>query len=284
MKIAISGASGFIGNYLNQYFSRKDNIIFPLTRKILTSETSSELADILTQCDVVINIAGASINHRWTPAYKKELIDSRIITTRKIVKTINEIKNKPQLLISASAVGYYPSQGCYDEVNAKQGNSFLSQLCEQWEQEAQAVSSDVRLVLTRLGVVLSPQGGAFKEMMRPAQLGLATIIGPGTQHFPWIDIADLAHAMEHLINHTDLNGVVNLVAPQSITNKELMQAAANHYHSLLTIKIPQFIFRIIFGEASQFMTEGQCVMPKKLLDSGFIFKSATITDFFANLL
>lgn len=283
MNIAISGASGFIGSYLNQYFSNKGNNIFPLTRKILTSESNSELTDLLAQSDVVINLAGASINHRWTQAYKKELYDSRIKTTQKIVNTINQLDSKPKLMISASAVGYYPSQGCYDEDNAKQGNGFLSKLCGQWEQEARAVSSDVRIAITRFGVVLSAHGGAFEKMMQPAKLGLATIIGPGNQNFPWIDITDLAHAMAHIIHHEHLSDAINFVAPQSITNQALMQAAAKHYNSFLTIKIPPLVFRIIFGEASEFMTEGQCVQPKKLLNSGFIFQSKTISDFYANL-
>lgn len=283
MKIAISGASGFIGTYLTQYFSDKGYTVFPLTRKLLSSESNSELIDTLAECDVVINLAGASINHRWTKAYKKELYDSRINTTQKIVNAINQSDIKPQLMISTSAVGYYAPQGCHDEINSTQGDGFLSNLCEQWEQEAKAVSSDVRLVITRFGVVFSAHGGAFEKMMKPAQHGVSTIIGPGTQYFSWIDIADLAQAMAHVIHHANLNGVVNFVAPDNITNSELMQAAAKHYRSFLTIKIPAFVFRMIFGEASEFMTEGQCVLPKKLIESGFTFKSRTISEFFASL-
>lgn len=283
LKIAISGASGFIGTYLSQYFFDKGHVVLPLTRKVLTNESNSELADILSQCDVVINLAGASINHRWSPSYKKELYDSRIKTTRKIVNVINQINSKPKLLISTSAVGYYPSQGCYDEMSSTKGNGFLSNLCEQWEQEARKVSSNVRLVLTRFGVVLAAHGGAFEKMMQPAKLGVATIIGPGDQHFSWIDITDLAHAMEHVINNNELNGIVNFVAPEQVTNKELMQVAAKHYGSRLTITIPAFVFRMLFGDAAEFMTEGQCVQPKKLFESRFTFKSATISDFFATL-
>lgn len=283
LKIAISGATGFIGSYLSQYFTDKGHVVFPLTRKILMNESDSELAGILSQSDVVINLAGASINHRWTESYKKELYDSRIKTTRKIVATINQISNKPKLLISTSAVGYYPSQGCYDETNAVQGNGFLSSLCEEWEKEAKAVSPDVRLVITRFGVVLAERGGAFEKIVQSAKFGVAGIIGSGEQSFSWIDIADLAQAMEHVINNTNLSGVVNFVAPEQITNKDLIQAAAKHYRSFLTIKIPTCFFRMVFGEAAEFMTEGQCVQPKKLLESGFVFKSPTISEFCASL-
>ncbi|MGV8090945.1 MAG: TIGR01777 family oxidoreductase [Mangrovibacterium sp.] len=282
MKIAISGASGFVGTYLSRYFTNKGYVISPLNRKIFTTE-SADLTDILSQADVVINLAGASINHRWTESYKKELYDSRIITTRKIVETINRLDHKPELLISASAVGYYPSTGCYDEYHARKGEGFLSDLCAKWEQEAGRVSPDVRLAITRLGVVLAPKGGAFEKMVLPARLGVSTIIGTGNQAFSWIDITDLADAMEFIINNSNIDGVVNLVAPDQITNKELMKSIAKHYHSLLTIKIPAFVFRILFGESAEFMTEGQCVQPKKLLESGFVFKSSTIPDFCSGL-
>ena len=283
MKIAISGASGFIGRYLSQHFIDKGHTIFPLSRESFTDEFSLELINILSQSDVVINLAGASINRRWTKAHKKELYDSRIITTRKLVNAINHAKSKPKGLISASAVGYYSSEGCYDEYNSIKGTGFLSNLCEQWEEEATKVSPDVRLAITRFGVVLATKEGAFDKMMLPAKYGIATIIGSGDQPFPWIDIEDLAHAMEYIIGTSALNGEVNLVTPEQISNKELMLAAGKHYNSLITIKIPASIFHILFGESAEFMTKGQCVYPKKLLDSGFVFKSKTIYDFFQSL-
>lgn len=283
MKVAISGASGFIGTYLSWHFAENGHTVFPLNRKILALESNTELAGILSHSDVVINLAGAPINHRWTKSYKRELYDSRIKTTRKIVDTINQIDNKPKLLISTSAVGYYPYQGCYDEYHAAKGDGFLSHLCEQWEEEARAVSSDVRLVITRFGVVLAPHGGAFEQMMRPAKMGVAVIIGPGDQPFPWIDIADLTQAMEHVIHHTDISGVVNFTSAHQITNKELMLAAAKHYRSVLTINIPAVAFRMLFGESAEFMTKGQCVKPVKLLGSGFKFKSPTILDFYSKI-
>lgn len=283
MKIAISGASGFIGRYLSQYFIDKGHTIFPLSRKSFEDEFNSELIDILSQSDVVINLAGAPINRRWTKAYKKELYDSRIITTRKLVNAINHTTTKPKVLISTSAVGYYPSEGYYDEYNSIKGNGFLSNLCEQWEKEATKVSSDVRLVITRFGVVLAAKGGAFDKMMLPARFGVATIIARGDQPFPWIDIEDLALALEHIIGKSTLDGEVNLVAPQQISNRELMLSAVKYYNSIFIIRIPAFVFRVLLGESAEFITEGQRVYPRKLLDSGFIFKTKTISDFFQNL-
>ena len=158
MRIAISGASGFVGTYLSNYFGNKGYEILPLSRKMLTEEYGGQLADVLSHSDIVINLAGASINGRWTASYKKELHDSRIITTRTLVNAINKLTNKPKIFISASAVGYYSSDRCYDENNAVLGSSFLSNLCCEWENEAKKIASDVRLAITRFGVVLAAKG------------------------------------------------------------------------------------------------------------------------------
>lgn len=281
MKIAISGASGFIGSYLSQYFKKKGYEIFPLSRRIFSDE--SELKNIISNSDIVINLAGAPINHRWTNSYKKELYDSRITPTRKIVRAINESEQKPKLFISISAVGYYPSKGCYDEYNSVKGDNFLSDLCERWEGEAKQVSPKVRLIVARLGVVLAAKGGAFEKMMLPAKLGLATIIGKGSQPFPWISIVDLAHAMEYMINNLNVNGIVNLVVPELITNEKLMEMAAKHYQSFLTVKIPTILFQILLRESSIFITEGQCAEPRKLHESGFVYQTPTISDFLTSI-
>lgn len=281
MKIAIGGASGFIGSYLTQYFKNKGHEIYPLSRKVFSNEL--RLESILSDSDIVINLTGAPINHRWTDSYKRELYDSRIIPTRNIVKVINELERRPKLFISISAVGYYSSKGCYNEYNSVKGDNFLSDLCERWEGEAKQVSPKVRLIIARLGVVLAAKGGAFGKMMLPAKLGLVTIIGKGSQPFPWISIVDLTHAMEYMINNLDVSGVVNLVVPEQITNKKLMEMAAKHYRSFLTIKIPTVIFRILLGEAATFTIGGQCVEPKKLLESGFVYQTPTISDFFLSI-
>lgn len=284
MRIAISGVSGFIGSYLSQYFIKKGHAILPLFREIFLDKNESELKGLLSQSDIVINLAGAPINHRWTKSYKKELYDSRISPTCKIVNAINDLAEKPKLFISASAVGYYPSEGCYDEYNSKKGTGFLSDLCQAWEDEAEKISPEVRLAITRFGVVLADKGGAFEQMALPAKLGIAPVIGNGNQLFPWIDIVDLACAMEHIINNSEIEGVVNLVASEQITNKELMKAVAKHYKSCFTIKIPTIAFRVLMGEGADFITKGQCVKPQKLLASGFVFKTPLISKFCTNLM
>lgn len=275
MKVAITGASGFIGTNLTNYLKKKGNDVVPLNRTLFQDESSVELKEKLTNIDAVINLAGASINHLWTKPYKQIMYNSRINTTRKIVETINSLEHKPKIFISASAVGYYPTEGCYNEYSSVKGRGFLSDLCEQWEQEARKVSSDVRLAITRFGVVISDKGGAFEKITSSMRFKIATIIGSGNQYFPWIYIDDLLKAMEYIIYNPSIYDVVNFIAPETTTNKEFTKAIANRKRCYITIRIPKLIFDIVLGEASSIITEGQNVVPQKLLNSDFSFNAPT---------
>lgn len=284
MKIAISGASGFVGTNLSHYFESRGHIIVPINRLSLADGNEQLLHEILSQADIVINLAGASINKRWSDKYKCELRDSRIITTRKIVDTINLLEHKPQLFISASAVGYYDSFGHHDEYTFKKGTGFLSDLCEEWEAEARRLTKDVRLCITRFGVILAEKGGAFDKLALPTKFGIIPILGSGKQLFPWIDIADLTRAYEFIIYNNNVEDIINLVAPETIAHETLMRSIGKHYRGIIAVKVPASIIRLAMGESANFITEGQFVSSKKLKDYGFIFKSPSITDFCSNLL
>lgn len=279
MKIAISGASGFLGTNLTKMFTEMNIEVVTLGRNIFKAEMHNSLKDNISNCEVVINLAGAPINHRWTKAYKKELYDSRIGTTNKLVDIINSLEIKPKLFISASAVGYYSSDGCFNEYNSKPGKGFLSKLCIEWEKESQKISPEVRLANTRFGIVLSDNGGAYKQMISPAKFGIATIIGNGEQAFSWIDIEDFKRAICFIINDINLKGIINLTSPQSINNKSFTKLIAKHYRSFILIKIPKIFLKILMGESSQFITESICARPTKLLEAGFIFRTNTLEEF-----
>ena len=135
MNIAISGASGFIGKHLTEYLTERGHRIVPLGRPMFREGTSGHLIQALSHCDVVINLAGAPISKRWTPEYKKELYDSRIKVTHRIIRAMDAVKTKPRLMISASAVGYYPEDGTFDEYTNTRGSGFLAELCYAWEKE-----------------------------------------------------------------------------------------------------------------------------------------------------
>lgn len=276
MNIAISGATGFIGSYLAAYLARQGHSVISLKREAFRDTT--RLAELISPCKIVINLAGAPINRRWTKGYKKELYESRILTTRQLANAINS-NQQEGVFISASAVGFYPPSGCYTEESARKGEDFLAELCGEWEKEARSVGTHTRLAITRLGVVLASDGGAFIPMTRPAKAGIATIIGKGDQPFSWIARHDLVRAMDFIINTPSLDGVFNFTAPQNLTQKEFTQQIAEHYHSRATIHVPGITFRLLYGEAAAFITQGQCAIPQRLLNSGFRFSCPTLEQF-----
>lgn len=277
--IAISGASGFIGSYLTTYFVDKGFKVIPLNRTNFEPHHEKQLKLVISQADIIINLAGAPINKRWTRSYKKELHDSRINTTRSLVKAINAQKNKPSIFISASAVGYYSTKHSYDEYVARKGDNFLANLCDAWEKEAKKVAPEVRLVIARLGVVLSPEGGAFEIMSLPSRMKFSTILGSGDQPFNWIDILDVADITNTIIIEEKYRDAINFIAPDKITNKEFTLKLAQYYKSFLTIKIPKLFLKLFLGEASEFVHEGQRVKPTKLLEGGYKFATSTIESF-----
>jgi len=263
--LGITGASGFIGKHLSEYLLNQGFIVLPLNRNFTSND--------LKKCDIIINLAGASINKRWSKSYKKEILNSRLDITRKITSYIKEHKNI-SLLINASAVGIYSSEnkGRNDEYKYVYGNDFLANVCKEWENEALSINGITSVTIIRLGLVLSDKGGALPKMSLPAKFGVATVIGKGDQIISWIKLDDLLRAIKHIIEN-NLTGVVNMCSPNPIKNKNLTKEIAKKYNSLITIRIPSFFIKIIMGEASAVIVKGQYVISKKLIDSGFTFIS-----------
>ena len=283
MKIAISGSTGFIGTSLCQYLSTGENEIVTIRRALLKEINKKELFDLIDTCDIVINLAGAPINKRWSYEYKKELYESRIFTTRKIVSAINK-SGRCRLFISTSAVGYYDSDKCYDENNAINGGGFLAELCKAWEQEALSASTEVRVVVMRLGIVLAPDGGALKRMLLPIKtVGMAAVAGNGSQSFAWIDRDDLFNAISFIIKNDSLQGIINLTAPEQLTQRRFTEILAHHYNKRYLIPIPKCVIKLLYGEASEMMLKGQCVAPKNLIENGFQFQSPTLKEYLNNM-
>ncbi|WP_455586690.1 TIGR01777 family oxidoreductase [Bacteroides sp.] len=280
MNIAITGASGFIGRHLTAFLTEQGHRVVPMGRPMFREGMLGYLVQALSHCDVVINLAGAPINRRWTPEYKHELYDSRIHVTHRIVRALSAVRQKPKLMISASAVGYYPLRGTFDEYTRTRGDGFLSDLCYAWEKEARRCPTQTRLVITRFGVVLSPDGGAMSQMFRPLSMKFAAAIGPGTQPFPWISIDDLCRAMAFFIENNTLQGVFNLVSPQEITQAAFTRAFAKAYRAWGTVIVPRFVFRMMYGEGAAVLTDGQYVRPKRLLEEGFRFTDDTVGQLF----
>lgn len=280
--IAISGASGFVGTNLKDYFTNLGYKVIPISRDILNKK--DKLEELINSSNIIINLAGANIINRWTDKYKKLLYSSRIDTTSKIVNAINSVENKPELLISTSAVGIYDNQFIHDE-DGSYSNDFLSKLCQDWEKEAlKANSFDTRVAIFRFGIVLGKDGGALQKMLTPFKLGLGGIIGNGKQAFSFIHLDDLLNAYKFVIENSNANLAFNLTAPTPTTNKGLTLALGKTLKRPTILPVPEFILNLIFSEGAKVLTDGQNVIPKKLQDLGFEFKYKNIEDTIENLL
>jgi uncharacterized protein (TIGR01777 family) len=266
--IAITGASGFVGTNLTRYFGNLNYKIIPISRDILNNE--QKLKTVLEESDVIINLAGANIIGKWTPKYKELLYSSRIDTTKKVVAALNQITDKNKLLISTSAVGIYDNKSTHDE-NGTFANDFLSNLCQDWEKEAlKAKSSNVKVSIFRFGIVLGQGGGAFAKMITPFKFGLGGVIGSGNQAFSYIHISDLLRAYEFVIEN-NFEDIFNLTAPKPTTNLFFTKMLGKALGMPTILPVPEFVLKILFSEGAKVLTDGQDVIPKKLLSLGFKF-------------
>jgi len=202
---------------------------------------------------------------------------SRVDVTKKIVAACSLLKTRPRLLISTSAIGYYASQGVHTEEEHVKADDFLGTLTQAWEREAlKAREIGMRVVIFRFGVVLGREGGALKKMLVPFKAGLGGTIGDGSQPFSWVHIDDLIRAYDKVIHDTTCEGVYNLTAPKPTTNKGLTRALSTALRKPAMLQVPRFVLRLQLGEGAQVLIQGQAVLPKRLLDSGFQFKFSDI--------
>lgn len=273
--IAISGASGFVGQSLVEFFSNKNYKVVQIKREVLNN--SSKLDELISSSDVIINLSGANIINRWSESYKKLLVSSRLETTKKLTESVNRVTNKPKLFISTSAVGIYDNKNTYDE-NGSFSNDFLSTLCQNWEKEAQkAKNSTTKVAIFRFGIVLGKNGGAFKKMITPFRLGLGGIIGSGKQYFSYIHIEDLVSAYNFVIEN-EFDGVFNCTAPTPTTNYEFTKTLGKLLKRPTIFPIPEFVLKLIFSEGAKVLSDGQSAVPKRLLDFKFNFKYKNIEE------
>lgn len=278
MRVAMSGATGFIGTHLTKSFQQLGWQVIPIRRDYLGTGEES-LIRVMEEADAVINLAGAPIAARWTEDYKKVMYDSRISTTKKIVHALGVATKKPGVFISTSAIGIYDSAGAHTEEEGGYAEDFLARLAFDWEQAAlEAKQLGIRTVIFRLGIVLGTGGGVLGKLLIPFRLGLGGVIGDGRQPLSWVHIDDLVHAYFTVIKDSNFAGVYNLTAPHPATNKELVKALGHAIHKPAFLHIPGFVFKLQLGEGADVLLKGQRVLPKRLLDSGFTFRFTKIEE------
>jgi hypothetical protein len=282
MKILISGSTGFIGRTLAASLKDQHWLAEPLTRSDFAD--TGRLAEKIDGADAVIHLAGAPIIKRWTRAYRQEIYSSRVFTTRQLAAAITRCPNRPRLFISTSASGAVAQNTVAGEDEAERAGGFIGNLCRDWEEAALDVKGITRVVVCRLAVVLDPGEGALHKMLWAFKTGIAGRIGTGKQTFSWIHRDDLVKAYHHIIHSESLAGIVHMASPGSVTNAEYTQALGRTLRRPAIIPVPVLFLRMVFGRAASVISEGQGIVPEKLLKSGFQFQFPHVEDALRELL
>lgn len=286
-KIIGTGLSGLVGKPLCEALKSRYDVM-KLSRiwdngKINPSNWDAEL----NGAEAVINLSGENIaGKRWTAKQKEELRNSRIQTTRELVKAIAQAHPKPKVFLSGSAIGYYGArdEARVGEASAK-GSGFLPDLCEEWEREALKASAyGVRVVLLRTGIVLAKNGGALAKMSPPFKMFIGGPLGSGKQFMSWIHIDDEVNAIIKCLEDERLKGPVNLTAPNAVSNKEFSKILAKTLHRPCLAPVPPIALKLLLGEMSEMLLTGQNVYPQALIDAGYQFKYPELATALADLL
>ena len=285
MKITISGASGLIGRRLMKNLTAAGHSMHVLSRHAGTNLPpgiklsvwdplkNQPPAESLGDADAVIHLAGEPVAQRWTADAKRRIRESRVAGTRNLVQALARLARKPEVLICASAIGYYGARG--DEVlkeTSAPASDFLAQVCQAWENEAQAAGPlGLRVVRVRTGVVLDTRGGALPKMLPPFRMGVGGRLGDGKQWMSWIHLEDLAALFQFALNRP-VSGALNGVAPSPAINSEFTRALAQALHRPAIFPVPEFALKALFGEMSQVLLASQRVAPAAAEAAGFQFR------------
>jgi uncharacterized protein len=284
MRTLVTGATGLIGRHLlgsienAVVLSRRPGearrSLGPVEIHFWEPEAGPAPSAALSGVGVVFNLAGEPVAEgRWTDNKKRRIRDSRVLGMRNLVAGLVAMENRPHVLVSASAVGYYGDRGDEElDEHSAPGQGFLAEVCAEWECEAMAAAQvGIRVVCVRIGVVLAPGGGALARMLTTFRMGLGGRLGSGRQWMPWVHIKDVAGIMQHASRNDGIRGPVNAVAPHPVTNLDFTRALARAVHRSALLPVPRAALRIALGEFSDILLASQRVFPRVAEDSGYIF-------------
>jgi uncharacterized protein (TIGR01777 family) len=292
-KILLSGASGMLGSAIGAALSHRGASLLRLVRHPENGPDELRWDPAARKIDpgrlegitAAVHLSGASVaSKRWTAQYKREMTESRVQTTRLLAETLAKLKQPPQVLVKASAVGFYGDRG--DEIldeDSAAGKGFFPELCAAWEAAAQpAEDAGIRVVQLRFGIVLGRDGGAMAQLAPLFRFGLGGRLGSGREWMSWVSEADAVRTALFALDHPDISGPVNVVAPQPSTNTDFTREMGRAVHRPAILPAPAFALRLVFGEmADEALLASTRVVPKRLTQAGFVFNYPTLSEAFA---
>jgi uncharacterized protein (TIGR01777 family) len=281
-RILLSGASGLLGSALLLSLKSRGFQVVQLVRgdsvgddQISWDPLQPVSPETVSGFDTIIHLSGETVVGRWTDVKKTKIRESRVVSTRNLAQALAKKAEKPRVLITASAIGYYGDRG--DEVlreSSSSGSGFLAGVCREWEEAAQpAADAGIRSTQLRTGVVLTASGGALKKMLAPFRMGVGGNVGDGRQWMSWIHIQDWVGAVHHILKTDLLQGPVNLVAPKPVTNAEFTKTLGSVLSRPTIFPVPAFAAKLAFGQmGEEVLLASQRVEPNKLVTSGYPFQ------------
>lgn len=301
MRVLVAGASGLIGGALCDALLARGDEVVGLSRNPDKARTTNPTvhwfawqptlerppAEAFEGVEAVVNLVGESLNQRWSENAKQEIMESRRLGTHNLVQAIGAMEQKPQVLVSQSAVGYYGDRGdaIVDE-SAPPGSNFAAEVVVEWEKAAhQADDLPVRLVITRTAPVLEPRTGLLKELRLPFKLGIGGPIAGGNQYLPWIHIDDEVAILLWALDNEQVNGTLNATSPNPVTNREFAKALGRVFNRPALVPVPGFAVSLMRGrELAETVKGGQRALPRRALDLGFIFEHPELEPALRDLL
>ena len=295
MDITLTGATGFIGSHVVDDLLRDGHKLTILSRHARPGDNPRYVACDLTQSEppraalegarAIIHLAGEPVAQRWTAEVKRRIRSSRIDGTRNLVEAVSKLDRKPEVLISASAIGIYGDRG--EEILTEAsppGHGFLEQVSVDWEREAdRALQFGVRVAKPRIGIVLG-EGGALSKMLLPFKMGLGGKIGSGRQWMSWIHIDDMIGLIQLALTQSDVRGALNATSPHPARNDEFTRTLAGVLHRPAIFPVPSFALKLRFGEMAEVLTGGQRVIPQAAVNAGYTFRFAELRAALENVL
>ena len=301
-KVIITGGTGLIGSHLSKALSAKGYKIIIFTRKKQPVKSNYSDNEKFIEWDYnhqeewqhqienthgVIHLAGANLSgKRFTKSYKQEVINSRKLSTRNIVRIFSSLKNKPAVFISASGVNYYGNKGDIPLTEKSEpGDDFLALVCKEWEEEAsKAESLGIRSVSIRTSPVLSSEGGVLQPLLPLFKFYLGAALGDGRQWFPWIHLDDIINIYIKTLEDEKMSGAINAAAPEYVTMNDFAKQLGKAMHRPVFLKVPKFVLKAAIGEAADFITASMKIIPQKLEAAGFKFKYPMLEEALNNII